>query len=504
MSKGLVLADQLFSEFGLHDYVGCVTAEMYERPIPFVFQAKETQALTSLYEKWLPAITRRLIRELEPPVQPINKKSRIGYYRFDNPPNKNDVLKEAFEQIDREGISAYEDAFIIINVRLQAEPTTKTREMLFLTSQGAVELRTIDAHNRTVRVKQFGLRISSRVRLIFNLPIPNLYKQVLDTATHNVLLKYPAFHHDRFSQGTLPVRGYHVCFDVKSFERFTAEAVRARSRFLGGLYSEIGSLFERIPFAVSVEKEAYFIKPARDKGWVDQFASGDSAVAPVQKEIFTALYASFVKEEFGLNDDAAIQFVWTGGNERLTIRNYGDDNSISGDKQVVLAVLQHMNRYLQAEPEDPPKFLGFVWNSTLERWELPVSSYLLKTWLNERRPYSRFRRFPNLGWHLKREVFRRYGTAQIKEEVFGREDQLLEQAGLPWTRVLERAGQEQESATALRLAETPSQALGREYEMSTEMKIKSGEFFGIGVDRTLPMLKKLIGPELQKLNHILT
>jgi hypothetical protein len=334
--------------------------------------------------------------------------------------------------------------------------------------------------------------------------MPNLYKQVLDTATHNVLLKYPAFHHDMFVKGTLPVVGEHICFDVKSFERYTAEAVRARSRFMGGLYAQIGSLFERLPFATQVKDDVYFIKPARDKGWVDQFASGDSAVAPVQKEIFTALYASFVKEAFGYNDDAAIQFVWTGGDARLTIRNYGDDNSISGDGHVLRDCLAHMNRYLQAEPEDPPKFLGFVWNDGLHKWELPVSSYLLKTWLNERRPYSRFRRYPNLGWHLKREVFRKYGNITIKDKIYDREDRLLEQAGLPWTKVLERASAEQESATALKLAETPSQALGREYEMTTEMKIASGEFFGIGVDRTLPMLRRLIDPELQKLNKTLT
>jgi hypothetical protein len=501
MSVGMTIADELFTEFGLEEYVGCVTSEMKERPIPHVFKVEETKRLTDLYKSWLPLITARILRELTPPVQPFNKKSRLGYFRFDNPHNKEIVLMDEFKKLAYQGLADYADAFTIVNVRLQAEARSKVREALFLSDTGVVELKQVDQTARKVDVKYIGPRTSSRVRLIFNLPMPNLYKQVYDTAAHNVLLKYPAFHHDMFIKGTLPVTDYHLCFDVKSFERYTADAVRARAEYLGGFYGEIGAMFSKIPFAVRSGKNAFFIWPDRAAGWADQYSSGDSAVAPVQKEILTAIYASFVCEEFHLNREAAIEFVWAGGNERFRIRNYGDDNSVSGDKGVIDRFLAYAQLFMKAEPEEPPKFLGFVWNRETEKWELPVSSYLLKTWLNERRPYSRFRQYPNLGWFQKREVYRKYGAPIIHTQVFKREDELLKKNNMPWDKVLERASAEDEASKALRRA-TPSvdQILDREYAMTAQQKLDSGEFFGLTEKQTAPILRHLLDKKLLALN----
>jgi hypothetical protein len=505
ISSGLPVADELFAEFGLSEYIGCVTAEMKQRPIPHVFRESETQALTNLYIDWLPDIISRIVKELVPPTQPFNKKSRLGFFRFDNPANKERIIKNAFFDIANNGLDSYQDAFTITNVRLQAESRLKVREALFLSELGNVSLEQVTQERRTVKVRGFGPRTCSRVRLIFNLPIPNLYKQVYDTAAHNVLLSYPAFHHDMFVKGTLPVRGYHLCFDVKSFERYTATAVRARAAFVGGFYAETNALFTRIPFATQVGDSTFFIWPDRQAGWADQFSSGDSAVAPVQKEIFTAIYASFVAKEFHLQRAAAIQFVWAGGDDRLTIRNYGDDNSISGDKEIVLAFLTYAQQFLKAEPEDPPKFLGFEWNAQLGKWELPVSSYLLKTWLNERRPFSRFRRYPNLGWFQKRKVFTQYGARLLKTHVFPREDELLEKIGLSWQKVLERANSETESAQALHINDDPNElVLEREYALTAEQKLATGDYFGLLPDETKPILNHLVKPELRKLNQHLT
>jgi hypothetical protein len=501
MSIGLTIADTLFSEFGLDDYVGCVTSEMKERPIPHVFKVEETKKLTDLYKSWLPLITARILRELTPPVQPFNKKSRLGYFRFDNPHDKERVLKDEFEKLASRGLADYADAFTIVNVRLQAEPRTKVREALFLSETGQVELKQVDQKARKVDVKQLGTRIASRVRLIFNLPMPNLYKQVYDTAAHNVLLKYPAFHHDMFIKGTLPVTGFHLCFDVKSFERYTADAVRARAEYLGGFYGEIGSMFAKIPFAVKAGKNTFFIWPDRAGGWADQYSSGDSAVAPVQKEILTAIYASFVVTEFGLSRESAIEFVWSGGSENFRIRNYGDDNSVSGDKGIIDRFLTYAQLFMKAEPEEPPKFLGFVWNRETLKWELPASSYLLKTWLNERRPFSRFRRYPNLGWFQKRQVYEKYGAPIISTEIFKREDDLMEKNGLTWARILERASAEDESSKALRrVSPSVDLILDREYALTAQQKLDSGDYFGLTEDQTAPILRHLIDSKLLALN----
>jgi hypothetical protein len=332
------------------------------------------------------------------------------------------------------------------------------------------------------------------VRNIFNMPIPNLYKQILDTAIHNVFLKQPAFHHDMFNGRLLPVEGTHLCFDVKHFERFTADAVRHRaSEVIGGFYGEIGRLFERIPFYVPSDDWAskYFVRVARERGWSDQFASGDSAVAPAQKEIFTALYGEYFSRTRGYSKEEAIDVVFKGGDGRLTIRNYGDDNSVSGDKAEVTSVLKFLQEYLQAEEETPPKFLGFVWYEGLG-WRLPPDSYLTKTYLNERPPFKSIRKYPNMGWVLKREIFQKLGHPSIAEKIFPYEDKAMQSFGLSWSRILERGEAERLYSLGFKGLTNPNYILGKDWAMSAEEKLDTGEFFGLMPTETAPVIRQLL------------
>jgi len=377
------VADIMFDAFGLDQYVGCITAEIEHRPIPFVFQTSETRALTELYAEWAPHFFPRIMRELKPPVQTFNKVSRLGWPYFTNPPNKQDYLSMDFSDlvVDPRNLEKYDPSFIGIGLRLQAESIHKEREFLFLTDDFEIIKRTVTKKEREIEIKGVGTRIASRFRGVNNMPLPNLFKQALDTAIHSVLLRYPAFHHDMFNKKLLPVTGFHMCFDVKHFERFTADAVRHRAQLLGGMYAQIGTLFNRVPYAVPTENRRHFayLWPDRQAGWSDQFASGDSAVAPVQKEIFTALYGEYFKRTRGLSYEQAIELVWQGGDEHLTIRNYGDDNSVSGRESDVRAVFRHLQEYLHVEEEQPPKFLGFVWYGQSLGWRLTKDSYLTKT-----------------------------------------------------------------------------------------------------------------------------
>lgn len=503
MKTSLSMGDKMLAKFGLDQYVGAVTAEMRSRPIPHIFKSSETKALTDLYYKWAPLIFRRVFQGMEAPTQTYNKVSRLGWKEFTNPPNKQSVLDLHFSSLLQGGLEIYEGSFIIINVRLQPEPRMKERDFMMLDAQGRPYLKKVDAAAREVEVEGMGKRTASRTRAIFNMPIPNLFKQPLDTAIHNYFLRWPTFHHDMFNNRILPVNGFHLCADVKHFERHTADAVRARGEILGGMYGKINNLFSRIPYAVPSDdwKRFYYIWPNRKAGYSDQFASGDSAVAPAQKEIFTAIFAEFFCATRGLNEQQALDLVFRGGDERLTLRNYGDDNSWSGDEVEVMALYNHARQYLTLEIEDPAKFLGFIWVPGVG-WRLPVDSYLLKTYLNERRPYSGFRTFPNLGWVLKREVFSKLGVERIPVEVFPYEDVILDTYHDPWYEIATRAESERRQSLANEGQRNVNWVLGKDYRMTAEEKLATGEFIGLLPERTAPILRVLLDKEWLKLTKL--
>ena len=180
------IADDIFAKFGLPQYVGCITAEIRDRPIPFAFRTSETAKLTSLYAKWAPHILARAIHEMKPPVQTYNKISRLGWDVLRNPPNKREVLAQKFAEITQSGVDKYWKSYVSVGMRLQAEAKTKEREFLFLTADYQVVKRVIKEEDRLVDVSDVGPRVGSRFRGVNNMPLPNLYKQVLDTAIHNV------------------------------------------------------------------------------------------------------------------------------------------------------------------------------------------------------------------------------------------------------------------------------------------------------------------------------
>lgn len=488
------IGDELFRRFGPEDLVGCVSAEMRSRPVPHVFREEEVLPLVELYHSWSDRIYPFLLRQLKPPVQTFNRTSRLGWPYFRSELHKRSLLQGFFSRLEREGVSCLDDSFIVMNVRLQAESTKKKRDFLFVDDHGAVSTKQIDSSARRV-ITRFGPRIASRTRLVFNLPVANLYKQVLDTALHNVLLEHPAFHHDLYTPGgTLPVTGRHLCFDVKHFERHTAGICRARGATLGGLYGDIVAKFAKIPFLAPSDtwKSFWFLTVNRSQGWSDQYASGDSAVAPAQKEVFLALYAEFAKRALHLNDDAAIAWVCAGGDRRLTIRNYGDDNSINGDAALVEDCFQFMKQYLTVEEEDPPRFLGFEY--THEGWRLNGSSYLSKTYLNERTAGSSFRRYPNFGWVEKRKVYTQLGKPEVARNIFPTEDALLAGAGLPWRKVLLRARKEEETlASRVDAWRSLDLVLEKTYRWDAERKIASGLFDGMYPAETAIIIKRLIG-----------
>jgi hypothetical protein len=186
--------------------------------------------------------------------------------------------------------------------------------------------------------------------------------------------------------------------------------------------------------------------------------------------------------------------VLQGGDDRVTIRNYGDDNALSGDASAMRAVFDVIKTFLHAEEEDPPKFLGFL--HTPDGWKLGVESYLTKTYLNERAPGTSFRKYPYFGWREKRAVYTKHGVELLRNVVFPAENYALMNHGLPWSEVLKQAMQESyvaaERGGVLR---SPSWLLGKDYMMSAEDKIATGLYEGLYPSETKRMISFLLGKE---------
>jgi len=498
MVEGLLAADEMFSKFGLDQFVGCATGEMFSRPIPQVFKEATVKPLTDLYTAWLPDIAAWLLPQVKAPYQTYNKISRVGWPGFHRPDNKLHYVLDHMPAILAGDLDEYKQSFIVMGIRVQAESRDKERDFLFVDNNDQVFSKKVGPKERTLKTGA-GPRIGSRTRLVFNLPVYNLVKQIWDTAVHNVFMRWPAFHHDMNNGNILPVRGYHLCLDIKHFERNTASCNRARSAFYGGVYAKCGEITASIPFAVPTDdwQGTRFLYVNRAQGWSDQYASGDSAVAPSQKEILMAVYANFFHTELGYPRADCCNVVARGGDSRLTIRNYGDDNSIDGDKAVVEAFHKYISQYLPVDVEDPPRFLGFQWYPESQRWMLPPTSYLTKVYLNERAPGSNFRKYPYLGWVEKRKIYSKIGHPSIGAEIFPAEDKLLDRLGTPWYSIVRKADDDTKAAyqAGLEAVNTLS-LLGKDYAMTPKEQIAAGTHTGLSPEATRTIIPKLVGKDI--------
>lgn len=495
--------DEIFHKYGLDDLTRCTTGEMRSRPVPHVFQRSETRELTSLFESWSGDLYSFIIPQLKQGIQTFNKTSRLGWPHFNSPPSKREVLEPNFDALVHEGVSIMEDAFIIMNVRLQAESKNKTREFLFVSRDGEVYQKKVQERDREISTAR-GIRVASRTRLVFNLPFANLLTQFLDTLMHAVLMSYPAFKHNMYSpNGAGVLQGAKLFFDVKHFERHTSEIVRLRAAAIGGLYGDIGACFSRLPFLCPSDdwKKAFFLWVDRESGFTDQFASGYSPVAGVQKEIFLVIDASFAVTHLGIPRNQALAWVAGGGDHRFRIVNYGDDNVRSGDPGVLKAYFAYVKQYLHCEEEDPPRFLGF--NYGPNGWYLAIKSYLEKTYLNERRPgkpdqRSAFRRFPHYGWLAKRDIYAQYGDPALPKDVFPTEEALLARLGVPWSDIVRKGAYEAHIAKNLKGISDPRWLMGKDWLMTPEEKMATGEFDGYSQEETGARAKQLLSNEWKK------
>jgi len=507
----------MLHQFGLSEYWPQANFEKKKIPIPQVFKSSDVDALTAVVVKWLPLLLQKWFVSCHVPIQTYKKTSRLGSPFFFCPElpkwggfSKKEVLAPEFASMREHGAGNYIRNYpkrvdVIMNRRLQAESLKKERQFQYVDSDGRVYDDVWDEAARRGLDGGGKMSHSMRPRLVFNLPVTNLYKQPVDTMLHHAQLQYPVFRHDMYTYGGARIpRGYALAMDVKHFERATARIVYERARLIGGDYWEIAQATRELPFLVTADDMSclYRIWPNYAAGWEVQYASGDSAVSPAQKDILAAIFCEFRVHEVSCSPEAALAWVLQGGDDTLMIMNYGDDNVFGGDQRRVEALYEFCGKYLHVEREPTIKFLGFT--LTPDGWRLTPSSYLLKTYLNERNAVDKrteslgtaFRRLPSFGWVEKRKGYSKFGTRELRTAVFPTEDEVLKQIGYPWSAVMEEAVRE---AASLGSEPNPFQSMpwlhGKDYLLSPEEQLSLGLVEAADKHEVYADLRHLLDPK---------
>lgn len=476
---------------GLEDRVPQVTAEAFSRPVPHCFKRADLKPLADLFTKHIEQVAQKLYPRMEAPTQTYNKESRLGWPVLDNPPNKQEVLEYHINDYLREGVAWLDGAFVLMNVRLQDEPIEKEREFMFADSDETVLLAKCGSWFRDL-----GHFYASRTRLVFNQPVCNLAHQIVDNMLHKALLKFPVFKHNVFSRAPLSVPGPATAFDCSHFERSTAACAEVWWKFVGGMYGDVNLAMLKIPLAApSLDwKEVLWLWVNGEEDWLMQFASGNSIVAPLQKLVFGVLGPYALTQTRGISFDLALDIWLQGGDSRLQHKNYGDDNIMFGDQSEASDVIDVYGHYVKAVLEDPPRFLGMRWDPQSNTFKLDKTSYVRKTYLNERRPGGTFRPYPNYGWVEKRKTYLALGDQVELTRLFRQENDILAANDLPWEEIERRAAEEQsEMSQKIALDDAHlARVLEKEYLLTDADKLATGEWFGFNPAQCTSIIRRLL------------
>lgn len=475
---------QMFERFGLEDFVDVVSAEPAWRQSPHVTElGGKLERVQRMFARLAPSLYSRMRAQLVPTTQLFNKDSRLGWPYFCRPGSKAEVVAQEWDGWVADK-STFANAYTVQNIRLQAEPRGKVRSYQVPLDDYSVVDRDMDDEQRAL---PYG-NLAARARLVFNKPVLNLMCQVVDTVLNKWLGKQPLCHHDMYGGSYKGrVRPFVLAMDIKHMERFTAGANLTRYQMIRGSYSEAHQFMESQPYVTPTDSWSFMPKGRKRfvalsevaEGCLVQYGSGHSAVANSQKELLTCALVDAHMALWGYSEPAAFEVVLAGESREVSMLNFGDDNFFSAYSQELLDQLfAYLNQYFDVQKEDPPKFLGFEWDGALNKFVLTRDSYVLKTYLHERAPLGRFRDLAFLGWKLKREIFLAYGRPSEMEEVFEFENQLLASYGLRWRDIEAQARNEAKVASGDIAFAHPLLLFGKDYLMTDEEKLMSGQFVG--------------------------
>lgn len=486
-----------FSRVGLDDYIDSAVVEMGSRPIVEVSEPGTYAAVTDMFRRWAPMLYEWMFTHSRSEQVTYNTVSRVGAPYCSRLPSKRDELWPQFRDLSVSSPAAIAAAgdglYTMTNVRLQPEKRGRVRTMTFVHDDSTVTRERIGAEERRVAWRDLVFE-ALRTRDIFMPNFMNNATQPVDSMLHSPWLRTILCGHDMFAyqQDVLP-RGAEAYLhqDVRHVDRHTGECLPIHAAYVGGRYEQMLMMMLTQPYLVPTSSWG-------SNKWVwplvvAQLASGVSPVALMQKLVFIATYLTFLVEYMGMTEEHAFQFLINGGDGSFAVRNYGDDNALAGRKKNLDSWFSFCSEAFDVEIEDPPKFLGFIWDETRQQYYLSSKSYALKTWLNERAPASMWRPNANYGWKMRREAYMRYGHQAEMLAMYRAEDEVLEKYGLPWTLIEERAAEE--AAQLKQSEEFTYDILGKTYLLTPAQRARLPGYEALPLDETREFITNMVDPQ---------
>jgi hypothetical protein len=494
---------QAFEKWGLEEYSDCWTFEMPLRPIPFVSTDTRPLRVLEKFERYIQPLLNVLAPTMEPHIQTINKISKLGWPVHANPKDESgrmlkfDIVLEFFDRFDQGDFSGFEESFSTNSVRLQNEPPSKLRTFQFIDSRGRIIEKEVDRRDYKRKIEGLGDMIPSRTRTVTSPAVINLYLQCWDTMLHRAIMKHPLCEANIYTTQRWQHPELFTSFDCKHYERYIGMLVFKYAETIGGDYGYWLTKLAKDPTLVpSIDWKANFlIRPRFSRTTFPQLGSGICVVATLGKLANMCVRIAFLVEVKGLSVFNAILTMLTGEYDGVRHWMYGDDNRLHGNQDKKKDFLDYFGDHFVIETDDVPHYLGTVLRSEMERFLLPKDTYNLKLYCPERD--WGFKTYPAIGAVERRKTFSEFGEPEISADIIPFEDDLFIKVGHPWFETVHGAMKERMEAKDSGAVVDPKVVTDKEYLMTPEEQVATGEFWHLPAARTRAIVTKIVGKEIK-------
>lgn len=499
---------QAFERWGLEEYAECWTAEIPKRPIPFVSTDERPKRVAEIFQKHIGALLGYFVPLMRPHVQTYNKVSRLGHPINANPTDeagnliKMQVIAPLFERLDAGDLSPWRDSYYTIGLRSQNESPSKTREVQFITDDGLAYTEELDRRKYRFSVPELGrMVVGPRSRPVFCPPVINLYLQVWDTMLHRAIMTCPLCEANVYTTEEHPDVASWSSFDCKHYERYLGMLAAPYAAAVGGRYHEWMVKMLHDPYLVPSDtwKTAWLIKPKYRPGEYPQFGSGLCNVSTLGKLANMCVSVEYFMRVKHLSQQLAVYATVSGEHDGLRRWMYGDDNRLRGPEAERASYTDFVGQYFVIEEDETPTYLGTVLRPDIKRFVLPRTTYNLKLYQPER-DFS-FKSYPALGLVKRRQTFEKFGEPEIATQIIPYENELFASIGpdTEWAQYVLASHNEERRAREAGIQVSALAVTDKDYLMSPEEQLSSGQFWGLPAVETQRIVLSLIGSETKKL-----
>lgn len=495
-----------FEKWDLAEFADCWTFELRKRPVPFVSTDDRPKRVAEVFKMYIQDVLAVLVPEMVPHIQVYNKVSRLGCPINANPVDedgrllKMDLILEYFKYLDDGDISPWSNSYYTLNTRLQNEEPTKEREMQFISSDGKLYSELVDRRAYRDYLPELGREaIPPRTRGVFCPALINLYLQVWDTMLHRAIMRHPLCDANVYTREEVTSTDDWGSFDCKHYERYLGMLVEPYAQAIGGRYEAWMMKMLHDPYLVPSDdwKKCFLIKPLYGPGVYPQFGSGLCNVSTLGKLANICVTVHYFVTLKKLSRMQAVLNTLSGSYESLRRWMYGDDNRIRGPACARDEYTEFVSDYFEITLDNIATYLGTVLRPDIRRFVLPRRTYNLKLYQPER-DFS-FKAYPALGLVKRRETFITYGEPEIGSEIIPYEDELFASVSPDnaWPMYVHAAHREEMEARARGQAINAYAVTDKEYLLTDEQALASGQFYGLPLERTRTIVHSLVGPHIK-------